>query len=242
MKIFISWSGEVSRNAAMALRDWLPSVIKAVKPFVSPEDIDRGSKWFPDISTKLEQTDFGILCITPQNATAPWIIFEAGALSKKLDLSKVTPFLVGLSPSDLEGPLAQFYATSTEQENVFKLVKTINNQLEKNSLPETALKRTFDRWWPDLDKHLQRFTEDAQNVPQTESTSKRKMDDMVVEILNLSRSIARQLSLSQNSEIPLSQQSLAKQLLTDLERSISEKVLADHQRRAHEQYLEDASS
>ena len=38
MKVFISWSGEISRNLALAFRDWLPSVINAIKPpYVSAE-------------------------------------------------------------------------------------------------------------------------------------------------------------------------------------------------------------
>jgi len=122
MKVFISWSGGISHKVAIALRDWLPSVIQAVEPFVSSEDIERGARWFADIGNELEKVNFGILCITPQNLNAPWVLLEAGAFSKSMDQSRVSPLLVGVKNSDLEGPLSQFNTTSIENTEVFKLI------------------------------------------------------------------------------------------------------------------------
>lgn len=79
MKVFISWSGKVSQDVALILKDWLPSVIQRVNPYVSSEDIQKGTNWNRDISKELESTDFGIICLTKGNAKAPWINFEAGA-------------------------------------------------------------------------------------------------------------------------------------------------------------------
>ncbi len=40
MKVFISWSGDLSLALAGILRQWLPSVIQAAEPYFTPEDID----------------------------------------------------------------------------------------------------------------------------------------------------------------------------------------------------------
>ena len=73
LKVFLSWSGELSQRSAQILREWIPSVIQAVDPYLSSEDIDKGARWSTDIAKELEASGFGILCITEDNLAAPWI-------------------------------------------------------------------------------------------------------------------------------------------------------------------------
>lgn len=61
MKVFISWSGEMSHKVAKSLRDWLPSVIQSITPYVSSEDIDKGARWSSDIASELDESSFGLL-------------------------------------------------------------------------------------------------------------------------------------------------------------------------------------
>jgi len=60
MKVFISWSGSLSERVAKAIHDWLPNVIQSLDVFMSSEDIEKGSRWFSDVSSELDKTDFGI--------------------------------------------------------------------------------------------------------------------------------------------------------------------------------------
>jgi hypothetical protein len=110
MKVFISWSGIVSHQVALALNDWLPCVIQGVQPFLSSEHIHKGAPWFDEIGGQLEETHFGILCLTPTNLEAPWILFEAGALSKKVGQARVVPLVLGFALSELKPPLSNFNA------------------------------------------------------------------------------------------------------------------------------------
>jgi hypothetical protein len=104
MKVFISWSGDKSRNVAVALRDWLPSVINCIQPFVSSEDIHAGTRWQQEIADQLDTTNFGVVCVTKENQLSPWLNFEAGALAKAVDLSRVVPLAIDLKPSDVKIP------------------------------------------------------------------------------------------------------------------------------------------
>src|ERR1043166_2376796 len=129
MKVFISWSGEVSFRVACELRDWLPYVIQSVKPFVSSGDINKGTRWSQVLAHELEDTDYGIICITPYNINAPWLNFEAGALSKSIHHASVSPFLFRVERSAMRGPLTQFQSTIYDSNNgndIFDLLVSIN--------------------------------------------------------------------------------------------------------------------
>jgi hypothetical protein len=66
MDIFISWSGKRSRAFAEALRDWLPMIINAARPFLSSSDIDKGARWSTEIAGKLEKASWHHLPHTEQ--------------------------------------------------------------------------------------------------------------------------------------------------------------------------------
>jgi TIR domain len=195
MKVFLSWSGERSREIAVALRDWLPKVIQSVQPWMSSVDIDRGARWSTDIATQLEQARFGILCLTPENIDAPWILFEAGALSKTLDRTFVCPYLFDLEPSDLKGPLVQFNAAMTNKSDTEKLIQTIN-VLQENSLSQENFQESFELWWPKLEEKL------SQILPfNAKAKIQRPFEEMIEEILEIVRAQERRTDLSDASVV-----------------------------------------
>jgi hypothetical protein len=189
MNLFLCWSGERSKAVAEALRLWLPGVINAVEPWFSPEDLEAGSRWSKDIARQLETTKFGIICLTPENLDAQWILFEAGALSKSVETSRVVPYLLDLRPSDLVGPLAQFQAAQSDRQESFKLVQSINaavNAEKERALDEALLQQSFERWWPTLEQALASIPAHSKS-----RTPRRQVPDMLEEILDLVRALAR---------------------------------------------------
>lgn len=150
MKVFLSWSGPQSKELAEAIRDWIPVVLQAVTPYFTPSDIEKGARWSNDIAKELENSSVGILCITRENTRAPWIMFEAGALSKSLEKSHVCPILFGVSATDIEGPLKQFQCTAFEKGDIKQLIATINSRLQEGKLAQKTLEAVFEKWWPDL--------------------------------------------------------------------------------------------
>ena len=116
-----------------------------------------GSRWGYEIAKELEHAHFGLICLTRDNIDAPWIMFEAGALSKNLDMSKVCPILFGVDAGDLKGPLAQFQACKFERIEIYKVVKMINGEMGLRKLSDAILSSSFDTWWPKLEegvKHI----------------------------------------------------------------------------------------
>jgi hypothetical protein len=159
MRVFVSWSGDLSHEVAKALKDWLEVVIQDVDVFLSSTDIEKGTQWFTKLSEVLEESDFGILCLTPENLSAPWILYEAGAVSKRFAGAHVTPLLIGVKTKDLSGPLAQFNATGLDRDELSKLCAAINDRLGDEKLSESKLGKAFDTAWPSLEKAMKTAVE-----------------------------------------------------------------------------------
>ena len=161
MKVFISWSGERSRIIAEGLNNWLPKVIQAVKPFYSPE-IEKGTRGIAEINATLEGTNFGIICLTPENLKSEWIHYEAGALSK-IEGARIWTLLYNLKHSDIIQPLAQFQHTLATKEDIYKLLDSMNAKLP-DPLEKAVLKDSFERSWSDFDEVLKK----AKKITETE--------------------------------------------------------------------------
>jgi len=186
MKVFISWSGETSRAVARALWNWLPSVIQALDPWMSDENLQKGGRWSTDLAGRLEKTDFGICCLTPDNLQAPWLHFEAGALAKRVTAAYVCPYLFRVDPADVQGPLREFTPTSANREDTWKLIQTVNAVLPENRLSDKRRDDAFELCWPKLEK-------DLSDIPlgQVKQKAPRDQRDMIEEILTLVRGLAR---------------------------------------------------
>jgi len=181
--VFISWSGPRSQHVAEALRSWLPMVLQAAKPFMSKKDIDKGSRWHIELARALEITKVGIICLTPENLRASWLLFEAGAVSKTVDRGTrvCTYLLAGLQPQDVPPPLSEFQATKPEKEDTRQLLQNMNVALA-SPLGEATLNGVFDALWPNLEAQLT-----ALPKPETEVPPTRKVEDMVGELLEIVR-------------------------------------------------------
>src|SRR5262249_35783376 len=111
MRVFISWSGDRSKQLAEAIHWWLPHVLQFAKPYFTPADMEKGTRWDNEISKELGQSQIGIIAMTAENLASPWIMFEAGAISRVIEeKARVCPIVFGIAKTDLVGPLASFQA------------------------------------------------------------------------------------------------------------------------------------
>lgn len=183
MKVFISWSGKRSKAMANALKDWLPLILQYAEPWVSDKDIGAGDRWAQAIAGELETSNFGILCITPENLNSQWILFEAGALSKSMQDAKVIPLLFGLELSDLSGPLSQFQALKVDEQGMLDVAKAINGVAESKAADAT-IEQLVPALWPQLQQKLDEIPEKQESEkhmrPQTEI-----LEDLVSQVRGL---------------------------------------------------------
>jgi hypothetical protein len=183
VKVFISWSGEQSKRIAEALREWLPLVVQACKnrTYMSDRDNEAGVLWGENLSSELEASNFGIICLTPSNLKAPWIHFEAGALSKTVVKARVVPLLYGLHPPDVGLPLSRFMMKQLDDNGIFDLIKSMNSALDESQrLDQMELAKLFGGMLPLLKAELA-------GVPAAEEPEPRSERELLEEVLELLR-------------------------------------------------------
>lgn len=183
MNIFLSWSGEQSKKVAETLKIWLPSVIQSLKPFYSSTDIQKGKRWDNELSKTLNETEFGIIILTEENRTAPWIMFEAGALAKNIETGRVCTFLFDIKDTDVVGPLSSFQNTKLTKKDILKLLEDINETLGANKISKEVLNRVFEKMWPDLEGELKKILESKKDKPKEELRPERELIEESLRIL-----------------------------------------------------------
>lgn len=190
METFISWSGPRSKLVAEAIRTWLPKVIQSARPWMSAEDIDAGARWLPDVAGTLNHAKVGIICVTPENQHNPWLLFEAGALSKTLEQTRVCPLAFEMSPGQIKGPLSQFQANELNRIGIGKVLKTINESMgSERAINSSALDEIIDVWWPKLEEQLKCIPKETTPPPA------RGVPDQLEELLILAREQLRRENL-----------------------------------------------
>ena len=192
VQVFISWSGEPSRSVARALRQWLPLVVQHVRPWMSDEEIGSGTRWNDRVATALNETDFGIVCVTRSNQHQPWLMFEAGALAKRLETAAVVPICVDIAPAEVTGPLEAFQGRCLDEDGMRRLVHDISRTREE-PLGADQVDKLFDRLWLDL----KAVVDKAWDQVRAAATPRRSPQDMLEELVERVRRLER------NQPLPL---------------------------------------
>lgn len=190
MKIFISQSGERSKELALALQEFVRLVILEADPWVSKNGIDKGTRSLAKIGESLESAVAGIICLTSENLGAPWILFEAGALSKR-QTDHVWTVLLDVDNTQVEPPLGQFQHTAASKDDLWSVMESIN-QVSPKPRTNADLKKMFEAFWPEVGKTIERL---KTQVPSTKVEA-RDQAAISAEILGITRGLQNQIELS----------------------------------------------
>lgn len=177
-------------EVAKVLKWWIEKIEQTSEAFVSDTDISLGTRWSDVIKNALAETAIGVICVTPENQSAPWINFEAGAISKAVNGqdTKVIPVLIDFQKkTDYKGPLSDFNLALMDKDGLLKLAKAANSTLPKPK-DDSAVLETFEILWPHLEEKLLKIdSEISSNVQPS-----RQPEDVMSEILDTVRDIQKQ--------------------------------------------------
>lgn len=100
----------------------------------------------------MQQSAFGVVCLTPDNLSSPWLHYEAGVLRATESL-KLCPLLHGVDKASVQPPLGQLQLTTLQERDMALLMRSMNRSTSA-PLPQELLDASFRRWWPDLEERL----------------------------------------------------------------------------------------
>jgi hypothetical protein len=203
MKVFLCWSGNKSKEAAVVFSKWLPHVLQSVEPFMSSQ-IPKGDSWREQVLAEIENAEYGIVFLTRENIFRPWINFEAGALYLSTK-RRVAPLLIDIEVPELYGPIDMLQAVKFDNDDIKNLIFDINAR-NKSSVSEEVVNNAFNNQWDELVRKIN----DIRSIPDSVSLSRSNEEEDIVknqmlEIAQLAGRIAELLgkySISSNERRP----------------------------------------
>ena len=162
---------------------------------MSDSDIGVGTRWGSVLAEQLENTQFGIICVTKRNLSSPWMLFEVGALSKSVKKSNVCPYLLNIQAKEINGPLSQFQAVPANKEGTKKLIMTINQSIAV-PMSEIRINTIFELCWPILLAEIEKVKKCIQEDPTEDQSNANEIKSLQKELQSLTDTIRQLVSLS----------------------------------------------
>ena len=162
MDVFISWSGDESKQVALSLKSSVEEFFSdnEIQVFVSESDIGAGKRWFQVIGSELRACKIGILCLTSLNVDAPWLCFEAGALAMSTDEKSTIPLLLKPARITEKSPFSSLNYVQWSFDGYCKVLKAIADACGvKKSLKR--IKRLSKGLYEDVDRVVEEVTSRA---------------------------------------------------------------------------------
>lgn len=176
MKIFLSWSGNAAKQIAENLKEELKTIFENsgnIDIFVSSQDITAGAEWFSEISSAIDESVCGIVCLTKENTNSEevsdWINFEAGALAFHLKDKKkaLIPVLFGVKLPE-KSPLRVFEHIKWDKSLYIKLIQDINEQYLKTDLKNKQIRDLASASFDRIDGHISKILSEIVNSDKIE--------------------------------------------------------------------------
>ncbi len=158
LSVFLIWSGKRSHEAAKILYEWLPKVIPC-RPWICDNDIV-DLTWLNQIVDNARSANAGIACITRENYSNPWILFEAGLIIGS-NGNGFYPLLLDMKPKELDGlnyPLYLYESYTFSKARVWEIVKALNKKINP---PKKQLQQEFEHSWVKLKSKLSPIVKNA---------------------------------------------------------------------------------
>lgn len=126
-KIYLIWGGDISKKVALEFKTFSENVLApSLTTFMSETDIIAGEFSVPTLMSELKECKFGIAFINKDNARAPWVNFEIGALKNSTIANSVSILIIDNNQTSLAGtPLSDLQYKLFDKTGLWKILSEI---------------------------------------------------------------------------------------------------------------------
>ena len=156
MKLFLSWSQERSKKIAERFKVFVAEVLEDVDCIVSSKDFEYGRHWIEELEDALSGDAHGIIFLTKENFSSPWIHFEMGAISKT-DKGLIIPILCDPAPLSITAPLKEYQHLTLKKNEIKKLVFQLRKACGMQLAENADTNQRFDKAWKKLKVHINKI-------------------------------------------------------------------------------------
>ena len=149
VEIFLAWSGERSKEIAECLASWLRALFgkDRLTLFFSTE-IRAGRWWFDELERALDNSQLGILCMTPENLESYGIHYEAYRLLRQKDRGATVLTFLLERDVQMPIPLGRLNPLYGNRDGACALAEIVAKELRVKP-------RFFEKAWSDLERALE---------------------------------------------------------------------------------------
>lgn len=242
-QIYLIWSGDVSKNIAMTFKKFANMIFSpSINVFMSETDITAGELSVATLLQELKSSEFGLAFIYKDNARAPWINFELGALSSSSISHGVYALIIDNDEKCLAGtPVSDSQYKRFNKDGLWSVLSKIISECELDKSSE-IFKERFNNSYPEFQRNCNDYIIDFQNKVSSKGfDSESTNDDNYGEILGQLVSVNNILKLNYVDELKTQITELKKVLLSLSSKNIEAMQLsfkAEKYELAYKNYIE----
>lgn len=195
-KIYLIWAGEVSKKVAVQFKYFSENVFApSLTSFMSETDIMAGELSVSTLMNELKECEFGIAFIYKDNARAPWVNFEIGALQCSTIAHGVSVLIIDNDQTSLAGtPLSDLQYKLFDKEGLWSILSRIVRAAQLDDNIET-FKSRFGCYYSEFKKECDEIIKTNNSKP-SQNTSSKKLEGSFEQILSELVSINNVLKLN----------------------------------------------
>ena len=178
-RVFLSFSGSLSRTVAEAFAQLLRKVLRGTESWMS-QDIPPGANWRAKIDEALKNTKCAVIFLTRANhVAATWVAYEAGKARHAI------VYAVNFDAADLaHQPYGAWQAAKADRPGTLAMLKEIN-RLAGGHEKDTELQKRFASHWPAFAGALREALESFPDHPYADLLHLRTFAGREVEVPHL---------------------------------------------------------